>query len=253
MVNVIESVLTDLPVLINQARVLATGLQQAAPSGVPSLSVQYLFERATQLERAILEFGKYLSHPVGKEERANILTFVKEVMAEDVALRDQYQVNNKFAFLRDRLQVIFSPLEESAKTVVAIEEEKKAENALSENNVIVYVYLFNAKGAALSSWESMLTPKLFYEYSVNRPIYADRVAIDALIREKADKRQHACFSVTVKSSDIILSGGGASKDSGGSSLIKVREGGLSFDKLNAFFCDEGEYRMNEMGQLVKKQ
>ncbi len=247
----VESGLTDLRALVNQARVLATGLQHAAPHVSPSLSVQYLFERAAQLEQAALEFETFTSDKPEKEEREKICALIKETLHQDEALRNQYHVGNKFAFLRDRLQVVLGPLEQSLKTIAVAIEEKKTESALPEDTVF-YVYLFNAKGAALSSWVSMLTPKLFYEYSVNRPIYADRAAIDLLMKEKPDRRQHAYFSISAKSTDILLSGDAAPKDSYGSPLIKVREGALSFDRLKSFFYNEEEYVINEMGQLVKK-
>ena len=49
----------------------------------------------------------------------------------------------------------------------------------------------------------MVSPKVFYEYSVNRPIYAEKQYIETLLRSKSDKFQHAYLTMAVKLGEIV--------------------------------------------------
>ena len=48
------------------------------------------------------------------------------------------------------------------------------------------------------NWQNMLTPRVFYEYSVNRPIYAEKKYVDSLLRAKGNKAHHAFLTVAIK-------------------------------------------------------
>lgn len=49
---------------------------------------------------------------------------------------------------------------------------------------MVYVYLYNATGADLQTWRKLLSQAVFYEHSINRPIYVDESAIRDYLRFK---------------------------------------------------------------------
>ena len=130
-------------------------------------------------------------------------------------------------------------------------EQKAKGNELGEDEVVVYVYLYNARGLVLSSWQNLLMPKVFYEYSVNRPIYKDKSHIQALLQSKVNKAQHAYLTVAIKASHIIQPEA-ALKDNLGNPLIKIKEGSLSVGKLLCFTCNDQEYTLNAKNELVKK-
>jgi hypothetical protein len=113
------------------------------------------------------------------------------------------------------------------------------------------VYLYNSQGVLFPTWQKMVTAAVLYEYSVNRPIYAEQSLIEAYIRSKTNKAQHAYLAVAIKPTDIIKTPAEA-KDAIGGALIKVREGTLLINKLVLFTHNGHEYTLSETGVLTKK-
>ena len=183
-----------------------------------------------------------------KDQRLKLIETIRETVARDNALRDQYQIADKFRFVRDRLNALLEQLEQHQESKHA--EEKKLEVVTSEDELLVYVYLYNAQGVSLPTWVNMLTPKLFYEYSVNRPIYTNRVHIDSLVRGKANPVQHAFLTVAMKAKDLIKSEN-PPKDAMGNEVSKVREGALKFERLISLTHNQTDYVLRENG-LTKK-
>lgn len=183
------------------------------------------------------------------QELKKLVDLVRETVSRDEELRTKYVVGHKFRFVQERLKALLDQLEKKL-----IVEEKKVEQAksrVSEDEALVYVYLFNAQGIIIRNWENMLTPKVFYEYSVNRPIYADRTCIESLVRSKKNKTQHAFLTIAVKKVDILTSDNTQNKDALGNPVIRVREGSLSFDKLIQFTHNEVDYEVSVDGELIK--
>ena len=234
--------------IIKHANGLATGLQNAAPpqEGGVSPSILYLTESATQMSQLIHVLDAVSSFS-GENKRA-LVELAEEIMRGDNALRETHQIGEKFRFVRDRLQALLEQLEKQAN---ATETEKKAVMSVAADEVLIYVYLYNSQGVLLSTWLNMLTPKLFYEYSVNRPLYQDKSHVDLLIRSKANKVQHAYLTVAVKQSMVIQSED-LSKDVLGNPMTKVKEGAFLFDRLMAFTHGEQDYTLNENRVFVKK-
>lgn len=184
-----------------------------------------------------------------REEKQKLVDLVRRAIERDNTLREHFQVGDKFRFVRDRLHALLEQLEKHIQTTTAEAKQQKA--GVGEDEVIIYVYLFNAQGATLNSWMNMLTPKLFYEYSVNRPAYSDKKAIESLIRSKANKNQHAYITVPIKKKDIHEMEE-QKKDAIGNPVVKVREGAFVFDRMIAFTHNEMDYHLSETGVLVKK-
>lgn len=183
-----------------------------------------------------------------KEREEKLLQLVQDAIEQDAKLRDKYNVGEKFRFIRDRLQALAMRLEEQAK--VAEQELKKTEKQAADE-VLIYVYLYNSQGILFPTWQKMVTAAVLYEYSVNRPIYADKALIEAYIRSKPNKVQHAYLSIAIKPSDIAPVNE-AMKDAIGGQLIKVREGSLLINKLVLFTHNGHEYILSEAGVLTKK-
>jgi len=186
-----------------------------------------------------------------KELKAQVLQLVRATVERDEELRKKYEMDNKFRFVRERLQAIFQQLEQELKITIEKPGQQIKKGELLEDEIAVYVYLYNVNGIVLSSWQSLITPKVFYEYSVNRPIYIEKSHIEALLRAKSNKAQHAYLTVAIKTAQIIRAET-EMKDSLGNPLVKIREGSLSFDKLLGFTYDDQEYILSDKGGLIKK-
>lgn len=184
-----------------------------------------------------------------KKLEKEVLELVRHAVKQDEELRKKYQISNKFRFVRDRLQALLERLEQHVKTFEVV-KSKITQTTSAADEVIVYVYLYNTQGTYLRSWQNMLTPKVFYEYSVNRPIYSEKHHIETLLRSKENKLQHAYLTVAVRSQDILRSP--ESKDSLGQPLLKVREGALRIEKLISLTHNEHDYKVDDEGMLIKR-
>ncbi len=182
-----------------------------------------------------------------KTQQAKLIALVSEAIECDEALRTKFEIGDKFRFVRDRLKEMLMQLEVDQTTASVIIKNSKL--GVQENEVLVYVYLFNAKGIVLRNWNNMLNPKVFYEYSVNRPIYSNKNEIEAMLRTKKDKPQHAYLTVAVQKTDILTSGDNSTESN---FLIRVREGSLKLDRLISFFHNGNEYTWNPDEGLIKK-
>lgn len=188
-----------------------------------------------------------------KDQKEKILQLMQEAVKQDSDLRDQYKIGDKFRFIRDRLSALMARVDENLTAIKKATEQKT--NALSEDEVLVYVYLFNAQGLVLKTWQKMVSPSVLYEYSVNRPVYADKALIESVIRSKSNKAQHGYLTIAIKKDDITKPPEGVElKDALGNPVIKVKEGSLRFEKLFSFTHNNIEYiSKGETGELVKKE
>lgn len=185
------------------------------------------------------------------ERKQKLLELMNQALSADQSLREKYQIGDKFRFIRDRLQALSQQIESS---VSAIKQKvEKKEITLLEDEVVVYVYLYNTQGLNFQTWQKMLSPSVFYEYSVNRPIYGEKSYVDMFIKTKANKMQHGYLAVAVKKSNILEAlPGTVQNDTIGNPLIRVREGSLSLNRLIVFHHNDQDYVVNEAGELTKK-
>lgn len=237
-----------------QASGLAIGLQNAAPgdkiNSPPNKSVQYLFDIAEVLNVLTGKCKKLLAHG-SQEEAEKLHALALEALQNDNDLREKYQIGDKFRFIRERLTATLAHVEEMLNSIkVNITQTVKS---IAEDEMLVYIYLFNAQGITLQTWQKMVNQSVFYEYSVNRPIYIDKAHIEAFINRKANKVQHGYVSVIIKKQDVLtVEGGELLKDMYDHPIIKVREGSLHLNKLIAFTHNSIDYTVNEHGELTKK-
>ncbi len=186
-----------------------------------------------------------------KEASEKILQLVLSAMQQDKELREKYQIGDKFRFIRDRLSALESRIQENINSLH--KEAVKKSDTIAEDEVLVYVYLYNAQGLAFQTWQKMVSPSVFYEYSVNRPVYTDKSHVEAFIRSRPNKNQHGYLTVVLKKQDIlVVADPQLVKDSIGNPLVKIREGSLIFNQLRAFTHNNHEFIVSLEGQLVKK-
>jgi hypothetical protein len=187
-----------------------------------------------------------------KEVKEKLQKLVQDSIRADQELRDKFHIGDKFRFIRDRLQSLGVRIQEELDALL-VEIEKKTDK-LAEDEVLVYVYIFNAQGLVLQTWQKMLNPSVFYEYSVNRPVYAEKAHIETLIRSRTNKAQHGFLTIAIKKTDILTTPEGmeASVDVNGSPVIRIKEGSLKPNKMFSFTHQESEYVINA-GHIVKKE
>jgi len=236
-----EMVKRELQDIAKQAFHLATGLKNVAPieGDSASRSVEYLF--------AIAEYLKKTSIECEHVEKEKLLDVVCRVVEHDKQLRGQYQIKDKFRFVKERLEILLSHVEKNV--AIHAQSQVEAKGGVAEDEVVVYVYLYNAQGLSLRSWQRMLNSAVFYEYSVNRPIYGERSHVEAFIRSRRDAAQHGYLSVAIKKEYI---GKGEGKDVVGHPLLKIKEGVLHLEKLIAFTHQGHDYVLTDEGEFVKK-
>jgi hypothetical protein len=188
---------------------------------------------------------------VNKEQRDKLFQLVKDAIAQDAELREKYKIGDKFRFVRDRLQALLQRLEENLKETQ--EDIKENVSRVAEDEIVVFVHLFNAQGLVLNTWQKMLNPAVFYEYSVNRPIYLEKAGVETFIRSKTNKTQHGYIAIAVKQIDVIsLVAKEDLKDAFGSPIVRIKEGSLKFNKMVSFSHNGHEYELNKNGELIRK-
>lgn len=184
-----------------------------------------------------------------KESKEKLMQIVNAAVEKDSSLRVELKIGDKFRFIRERLQALQKNIDDTLKTIKVETHEDKS--ALAADEVLVYVYLFNAHGIDLKSWIKMLHPAVYYEYSVNRPIYGDKAHIEAIIRSKASRIQHGYLTVAVKKDMILRKGEEGLKDNLGNPLLKIKEGSLRPERLMSLTHNDHEYVLNDSGGLDK--
>ncbi|HEU5280974.1 MAG TPA: type IVB secretion system protein IcmQ [Gammaproteobacteria bacterium] len=233
--------------LAKQVNALGEGLQHAAPSDktdTPNPSIEYLLAMAEVLNELAVECDHVKdAGDTILSSKEKLLGVTQTALTQDESLRQQFNIANKFRFVREKLQALHDAVNAA---LASIQEAMEANEpvAAGADEVVVYVYLFNAQGVLVPTWRKMVTPSVMYEYSVNRPIYRDQSALDAIIRTKSERQQHAYFAIAVKKENII-------SDAQGHALVRVKEGCLSHQRILFFRHNEHDYRVSETGELIK--
>lgn len=185
-----------------------------------------------------------------RDQLKYILEQIQALINSDAELRKQFGIENKFRFVKDRLQQLLTHIETAYKdSEVIVKKHKEA----ATDEIQIYIYLFNVQGILVRSWQNMLSQKQFNEYVFNRPIYKDKRHIEALVRSKQNKVQHAYLTVAIKEDQILRSLDKPALDPLGNPLVKVKEASLRLENLINLTHNDLVYRLNEEGELVKQE
>jgi len=186
-----------------------------------------------------------------KDELLKLQNLLENLLAQDVKLRLQYEVENKFRFVKDKLQSFLDAIHAEMTAAVAVNAPTEiSSNTPTETYAEVYIYLYNAQGLTVASWRNMLTRKLLYEYSINRPIYANKHHIESLIKSKTNREQHGYLAIKVLTQNVI-SQESPTKDALQNDIIKVREGAFRFENILAFTHNDIHYSVLNEGDLKR--
>lgn len=184
-----------------------------------------------------------------KELKEKLLQILESAVTKDNELRQSLQIGDKFKFIRDRLQALKTETEAIVDTIKLADDVSK--KTVEDDEQLVYVYIFNAHGIELQSWIKMLHPSVYYEYSVNRPIYYEKDHIEGVIRIKPKRVQHGYMTVAVKKSLVLSTPENSQKDQSGNPLVKLKEGSLKPERLIMFTHNGVDYSLSESGKLEK--
>lgn len=178
-----------------------------------------------------------------------IQVLLEDLNSTDAALRQKYEIGDKFRFIKDKLTNLLKHYEEYH--LVNIGTNLEQEKSMPVNPILVYVHLFNVGGVSLENWVTMINPRVFYEYSVNRPIYLQKKTIEAIIQSKANSQQHGFLTVLINKEDILTEIKNKDELSFYKESIKIKEGALLFNHLVSFTHQNKEYTLQQ-NTLIEK-
>jgi intracellular multiplication protein IcmQ len=188
-----------------------------------------------------------------EEQLAKLISIIQEAIQRDQQLRQTYGVGEKFIFIRDRLQALLGEIERATSATSEKKSRQLREVQVEEDEILVFIHLYNAQGLSLRTWEAMITPRAFFDFSVNRPIYKEKAHIEAFIHTKANKAQHAYLTIAMKIERVLpVHHEEGVKDVLGNVLIKIKEGSLRPEKLVSFTHNKIEYQLSDTGDLIVK-
>lgn len=185
--------------------------------------------------------------PSNEHEKQHLLQIVRNAVAHDKELREKFGVGEKFRFIKDRLQSLLDEIEKHVN--VEKEDKDRQSRKISADEMPVYVYLYNAQGVVLNTWANLLTPKLFYEYGINRPIYAEKKYVETIIRNKSNPVQHAYLTIIIRKDAVLASE--PQFDALQQPFLKLKEGALIFENLLSFTHGLQDYEFID-GEFGKK-
>jgi hypothetical protein len=186
-----------------------------------------------------------------KKSQEKLLAIVRDAVKKDEVLRNQLNMNDKFRFVQEKLRALLSKLENEF--AEAVPEAKSSFIESTDETVDIYVYLFNTQGIDMQTWRKLVSPDVFYEYSVNRPIYAEKEHVDKFINTRPTRSQHAYLTIAISKSFILPAKDDQSQDAVGHTLVKIQEGKLKITQVRCFTHNLIEYNLSPSGELSKKE
>ena len=179
---------------------------------------------------------------------AGVIEAIKKAIEAEKHYREKFGINESFKFVPAQLQGLLQRFEAlMPEGGVDLDDENKKIELPREKpgHRLVFVYLYNAKGAQIKSWERMLTPKGLYEHGISRPVYFEEEDLHVLFRDKPHQPYYAYLAIFVPEESIIPPPEKYAKDRYGHHLTRLKEGALAVDNI-AFFIH------NTLGTFIMK-
>lgn len=162
---------------------------------------------------------------------------------------------NSSLFLRNTLKPLLA-IKIEAETELNNLSEKAGQKtieiqALSEDEVEVYIALFQSDGHNISKWAMQL--RSLDRYVIGRPVYQNAEDVEKRIRLRAAGSNEAYVSVAIKKMDILPQDPLAAplKDSFESVLLSLKEVAVRNGRILMFVHDRTRYHFVD-GQLIKQ-
>jgi hypothetical protein len=204
----------------------------------------------SEMEQQMKDFVGWMHALDNKETTFEKVTAkLQEIVEQEAKLRKKYKIGSKYNVVRMQLGVLIDEVNKMWAKQNNIEEVKKPQREqLTEDEMLVYVYLFNAQGLILPSWEGVLTQRALFDHSINRPIYATKDQVEMILRSKPNAVKHAYIEVAIKQEDIMPAiNGNTQQDQFGSPLLRLKQGALKQEKIKHFYYNNKIYRVTADG------
>lgn len=175
---------------------------------------------------------------------------LKEVRAREEALRDVTKIGVRFNVLRTQVQRALDEFEQELSTIQVDSGHEKIDinKTVADNELCVYVYIFNSQGHEFSTWQSMMKSSSVREHGVNRPVYVKLDHIEEVLRAKAPREHHGFLEIIVKKSDILSLD--AMHDKFHHPLARLKEGALKSERILRFHVNRKDYNVTSEGKIV---
>lgn len=208
----------------------------------------YLKELSERLNKSIVRIKRCTT----AESNEELLKELGNIVDIEQDLRERCGVGARFKVIREQLQSILQKYTKKIKQFQRFGKDiEKEADVLPQDEMLVYVYLFNAQGATLKNWENLLLPKALIDHSVNRPIYAEQQDVEKMLRAKQNKTQHAYLVIAIKKQNVLQTEKNKElKDQHGFPLLRIKQGSLDTAKIKKFIHNEHEYIVTGKGRLV---
>jgi hypothetical protein len=196
-----------------------------------------------ELEELLTRYSEEIRTLKGtKEEIKKVKELLQDAINTEKLLREKHEIGVRFHVLRSQLQ---ANLEEFEKEIALMQESEPSDapqkQTIADDEMLVYVHLFNSFGSKLKSWENLLLGSSLQEHSVNRPIYTDITQVEEILRTRAPKEQHAYLEMLIKKTDLLAEN--KSNDCYQHSLAKLREGSLKPEKIRRLHHKSIDYQL----------
>lgn len=181
------------------------------------------------------------------DEKHQFVHYLNGVVKQEAALRRKHDIGDHYRVLANQFKNILSEvsLVLSAEQTRAVYVDE-ADGSLMFDQQLVYVHLFNTAGKNMTRWLNILSPRNLIEYSVNRPIYAEEVQVQAYIRSRPQLDEHAYIVIKVDHAAVLSE---HAIDPLGQPLLKLKENTLKIEHVIDFVHNGHRYKLRD-GQLV---
>lgn len=178
-----------------------------------------------------------------EKRKLQLLNYLKSLVAKDSALRKKYNIGDRYKVIATRLKNLVQYVERNTDMEKALEQSStKSIGELDDSQMLVYVYLFNAKGRWLQRWTQMFSQKNLYEYGFNRPIYSSEKAVQSYINSRKFQDEHSYVAIVVNRDDVS-EGQSHLTDGLEQPLIKIKEAALQMDNIVYFWHKDEKYSL----------
>jgi len=181
---------------------------------------------------------------------------LSDLVHQEQQIRQECALSNDLRAVRHQLHESIAQLQAQSEDYIDQADAHRPEvpatsDILQEGQCLVYLYLFNATGQILANWEPMLSEKSLYEYSVNRPVYAEEKAVLTFIENKPPIERHAYVVFKIAKNQVNDSAHQMRTDVFGQTLVKLVEGVFTSENFLSFNHAGQTYCLKD-GKLIAK-
>lgn len=209
-----------------------------------------LLECLDQEARQFSELARsyFVKDHLSKEDKKGMLTAVINTVDHVLTGGDW----NSSLFLRNTIKPLMA-IKAEAELELSRLEMKAEEKAIiiqvaAENEIEVYISLFQSDGYNMGKWAMQL--RSLDRYIVGRPIYQHQADVEKRIRLRAAGGNEAYVAVIVKKTDIQSDAAAPLKDQFEHPLCLLKESALRNGRIVAFVHQGIRYHFVD-GQLIK--